>query len=271
MAASKGDGEGDRPDPTRAARDGARNAVPRRFYDKAEVIERDGVFSLTLDGRLARTPAKALLAVSTRTLAQALAEEWNLQGETIDPATMPITRIVNSAIDGVSREAAAVAADIVRYAGSDLLSYRAAEPEELVRRQKEAWDPLLAWAAHDLGARLGVGTGVIFVPQPAEAMDAVARAVAPFDALGLAALHVVTTLTGSAVLALAVARGRLEPEAAWAAAHLDEDYQAELWGIDSEAQERHASRWREMEAASRILALVAPQPPAGTGDKHQSC
>jgi chaperone required for assembly of F1-ATPase len=250
-------GENGRPDPMRAARNAARPSLPRRFYERAEVAEREGGFALALDGRLAHTPAKALLKVETRKLAEAIAAEWAAQRERIDPATMPITKIVNAAIDGVAGESTSVAADIVRYAGSDLLSYRAGEPEVLVQRQHEAWDPLLAWAAADLGATLAVGIGVVFVPQPAEALDAIARAVAPLDPVRLAALHVVTTLTGSAVLALAVARGRLEPEAAWAAAHIDEDYQAELWGSDEEAQERRAGRWREMEAASRILELAA--------------
>jgi chaperone required for assembly of F1-ATPase len=256
MAEPQGGGENDRPDPMRAARNAARAGLPKRFYDEAEIAESDGGFVLALDGRLARTPAKALLKVGTRKLAEAMVEEWNLQRDTIDPATMPITKIVNSAIDGVSRETSAVAADIVRYAASDLLSYRAGEPEVLAQRQHEAWDPLLVWAGADLGATLAVGTGVIFVPQPADALEAIARAVAPLDPVRLAALHVVTTLTGSAVLALAVARRRLEPESAWAAAHIDEDYQAELWGADEEAQERRAARWREMEAASRILQLA---------------
>jgi chaperone required for assembly of F1-ATPase len=256
MAEPQGGPENDRPDPMRVTRKAARTSLPKRFYENAEIAEREGGFVLALDGRPARTPAKALVKVATRRLAEAIVEEWNNQRDTIDPATMPITRIVNSAIDGVSREASAVAADIVRYAGSDLLSYRAGEPEGLAQRQHEAWDPILAWAGTDLGAALAVGTGVIFVPQHAGALDAVARAVAPLDPVRLAALHVVTTLTGSAVLALAVARGRLEPEAAWAAAHIDEDYQAELWGADEEAQERRAARWREMEAASRILELA---------------
>jgi chaperone required for assembly of F1-ATPase len=250
-------GENGRPDPMRVARNAARASLPKRFYERAEVAEREEGFALALDGRLARTPAKALLKVEARKLAEAIAEEWAAQRETIDPATMPITKIINSAIDGVALESASVAADIVRYAGSDLLSYRAAEPEVLARRQREAWDPLLAWAAADLGATLDVGTGVVFVPQRAEAVDAIAQAVAPLDPVRLAALHVMTTLTGSAVLALAVTRRRLEPEAAWAAAHIDEDYQAELWGSDDEARERRAARWREMEAASRILELAA--------------
>ena len=258
MGGGKPDGgEGER-DPMRLAKDGARAALPKRFYEAAGVVERDGLFAVALDGRVARTPAKALLAVKSRALAEAMAQEWNRQSETIDPSAMPVTRIVNSAIDGVSREMAAVATDIVRYAGSDLLCYRAAEPESLVGRQREAWDPLLDWAADEMGARLVVAKGVTFVEQPAAALAAIAEVVEPFSPVPLAALHVITTLTGSAILALAVAGERLEPEAAWAAAHIDEDHQAQLWGQDAEAQERRAARWHDMEAAARILAMARP-------------
>jgi chaperone required for assembly of F1-ATPase len=248
---------GAEPDPVRAAQKSLRGAPTRRFYERAEATEQRGLHAIALDGRVARTPAKALLAVASRPLADAMAAEWNAQDATIDPATMPITRIVNSAIDGVARAPGPVVAEIVGYAGSDMLAYRVAEPEKLAARQREAWDPVLDWAAETLGARLELADGIVFVPQPGEALDAVAREVEPIDPLRLAALHVITTLTGSALLALAVARGRLEPEAAWAAAHVDEDYQIELWGADDEAQARRSHRWHDMEAAARILALTA--------------
>ncbi|MDQ0474402.1 ATP12 family chaperone protein [Labrys wisconsinensis] len=247
--------EGSDPDPRRAAQKGLRPELPRRFYTEAGVVERDGLFALALDGRVARTPGKRLLAVPSRALAEALAGEWAAQGERIDPSTMPMTRIVNSALDGVAEAMPAVAAEIARYAGSDLLCYRAAEPERLVLRQAEAWTPLLDWAATRYGARLVLAEGIVFAEQPAEALAAIEAALTRFGPIGLAALHVLTTLTGSAVLALAVAERRLEPEAAWAAAHVDEDFQTELWGADEEAQARRAARWREMEAAARVLAL----------------
>jgi chaperone required for assembly of F1-ATPase len=238
-----------------AARSAMRPQLPRRFYKTAGIREVSEGFALALDGKLARTPAKTLLAVPHRRLAQALSAEWNGQGERIDPSTMPLTRIVNSTLDGVSRAMAAVAAEIVQYSGSDLLCYRAREPDILVRREHEAWDAPLAWAADALGASFRLASGIIHIEQSPAALDAIGRALAAYDAFGLAALHVMTTLTGSAVLALAVARGRLEPEAAWAAAHVDEDYQIELWGADGEGQRRRAMRWSEMEAAARILAL----------------
>ena len=247
----------DRPDPMRSAQANMRPVLPRRFYQQAGFMPREDLFAVTLDGRPARTPGKAFLAVASRPLAEALAAEWQALGEEIDPQRLPITRIVNSAIDGVASQMKAVAGEIITYAGTDLLCYRAGEPEELVRRQHEAWDPVLDWASEALGAPLVATTGIVHVAQPEAVPEAIENALAACDAIALAALSTVTTLTGSALLALAVAHGRLEPEAAWAAAHVDEDYQIELWGSDEEAQARRAARWREMEAASRILQLLA--------------
>jgi chaperone required for assembly of F1-ATPase len=229
--------------------------LPRRFYERAGVEERDGAFVLVLDGKQARTPARAPLAVPSRALGEAMAEEWNAQGPRIDPRSMPLTRIVNVAIDGVARHRREVIAEIVKYAGSDMVCYRAEEPAELVERQREAWDPLLAWADEALGCPLNQATGILFADQPKASLDAVFSEVSKYDNFGLAALSVITTLTGSAILALAVAKARLEPESAWAAAYLDENYQNERWGIDEEAQEKRAARWREMDGAARLLTL----------------
>ncbi|MDZ5448094.1 ATP12 family chaperone protein [Labrys sp. ZIDIC5] len=247
--------DGATPDPMHAAQKGMKPELPKRFYKEAAVIGEDGRHVVSLDGRVARTPAKNLLAFAAPEMAQAVVAEWNAQGTHIDPFSMPVTRIANSAIDGVRPARQAVIEEIAKYGGSDFLCYRADQPEELVRRQNEAWDPVLAWAAEYLGAELDVTHGILHKQQSPEALAAIAKAVSGHDELGLAALHVVTTLTGSVILALAVAQGHLEPEAAWAAAHVDEDYQAELWGQDEEAQQRRAWRWREMEAASRLLAL----------------
>jgi chaperone required for assembly of F1-ATPase len=246
------------PDPMHSAQKGMKPELPKRFYKQAGVVEKDGLLAVALDGRVARTPAKHLLAFSSREIAEALAGEWNGQGSHIDPFAMPMTRIANSAIDGVRSSRQAVVDEIARYGGSDLLCYRADTPTELVRRQNEAWDPILEWCVQDLGAELVVTEGIVHKAQAAKALSAIVHAVSAFDELGLASLHVVTTLTGSVVLALAVARGHLEPEAAWAAAHVDEDYQIELWGSDEEAQRRRAWRWREMEAASRLLGMRGP-------------
>jgi chaperone required for assembly of F1-ATPase len=203
-----------------------------------------------------RTPAKAGLVVPSRALAEAIAAEWEAQATHIDAATMPLTRLANTAIDGVAARHAQVCADIAAFAASDLVCYRAEGPEPLVQRQGRQWDPVLAWAGEALGARFEVASGLMPVAQPEGAAAAVAAALAGLDAFRLAALHVMTTLTGSALLALAHARGALSAEAAWAAAHVDEDWQIGQWGEDAQAAARRARRWAEMQAASRMLALL---------------
>lgn len=249
-------------DPVALARRDLQKALPRRFYKEATTEARDGGFGLLLDGRPARTPAKNPLAVPTRALGEAVAAEWARQVEIIDPADMPLTRIVNSAIDGVARAIATTSAEIVKYAGSDLVCYRAGEPETLVAAQSAAWDPYLAFAREKLGARLVCAEGVMFIEQPEPALNALRDAVdrllppGPAAAFRAAALHVTTTLAGSALIALALAHGAVEPSAAWAAAHVDEDFQMELWGPDAEALLRKARRWREMEAAAVLWRLA---------------
>lgn len=232
--------------------------LPKRFYEAVSVAERtsdDGraEWQLLLDARAVRTPGKTLVAVASERIAEALAEEWRAQGERIDPATMPLTKIVNSAIDGVRGREAEVAADIVAFAGSDLLCYRSEGPDDLVAMQAEAWDPVLAWAREAFGARFIQAQGVMPVEQPQASLDAFAGELRGFDPLRLCALHVITTLTGSALLALAHARGELTLEEAWAAAHVDEDFQISRWGPDEEAAERRGKRWVEFQAASAIF------------------
>jgi chaperone required for assembly of F1-ATPase len=246
-------------DPIRTAQQAMKPVLSKRFYREAAAEARDGAFVLLLDGRTAKTPAKNLLALPTRALAEAVAEEWRRQAEVIDPSRMPVTRIVNSALDGVEPRREAVVDDLVRYAGSDLTCYRAGEPERLVREQAEAWDPVLAWADQALGARFILSEGVMYVTQPEAALAAVRaevdRVASPF---ALAALHVMTTLTGSVLIALAHAAGRLTAEEAWRAAHADEFYQESLWGEDELAMERHAAREVDFKAASAVYAASAP-------------
>lgn len=248
-------GDDSRPDPRAAIRTEAKSALPRRFYKEAGVAETSDGFVLTLDGRHARTPAKAALAAPTREIAEMVAAEWGAQGETIDPASMPLTRLVNSALDGVARQMEAVAEETARYAGSDMLCYRAGDPARLVARESEAWDPVLDWARETFGARFILSEGVMFAQQPEASVSAIRAAVAAHDnPFALAALSTITSLTGSVLLALAVAHGRLGAKEAWAAAHVDEDFQMELWGFDDEAMERRARRWADMDAAARLLA-----------------
>jgi chaperone required for assembly of F1-ATPase len=243
--------------PMRAAQTNMRPSLPKRFYKSAGVAARDGGFALELDGRPARTPAKNPLVVPTRLLAELIAAEWDAQSETIDPFAMPATRIANSAIDGVELKMREVRDEIASYAGADLLCYRAGEPDALVAAQAAAWDPVLDWASDELGARFILSEGVRHVAQPEPTLQAIGAALEAIDGpFALAALHVMTTLTGSALLALAVARRRLAADESWRAAHVDEDFQISRWGEDAEAAARRAARWREMEAAARVFAAA---------------
>ncbi|AWB23996.1 ATPase [Methylobacterium currus] len=246
------------PDPVRAARQSAKPALPKRFYKEAGVAQAEDGHRLVLDGRPALTPARRRLAVPQAAIAEALAEEWGAQGEFIDPARMPLTRLVNSALDGVADRREAVVDDLAAYAGTDLVVYRAGDPARLVAAQGAAWDPVLDWARDILGARFILSEGVMHVTQPAESLAAIRRAVETVESpTALAGLHSMTTLTGSLLIALAVLHGRLTPQEAWAAAHVDETFQAEVWGRDAEAEDRLARRRAEFEAAARIASLSA--------------
>jgi chaperone required for assembly of F1-ATPase len=229
--------------------------LARRFYKEASVGD-VAPFQIFLDGRAVKTPKKRALAVPTKALAEAIAEEWRAQEEFVDPSRMPLTRFANTAIDAVSETADAVAADIVAYAGSDLVCYRAETPEELVALQSRAWNPVVAWADATLGVTFRVVPGIVHVQQPPAALAAVAAALTPHDAFRLTGLHVLTTLTGSALLALSLARGAETSDEAWGAAHVDEDYQISLWGEDAEAAARRRGRRAEFDAACRWLALL---------------
>lgn len=233
--------------------------LPRRFYKAAGVAPRSdelgGGWYILLDGRAVKTPLRADLVLPAKPLAQAIASEWDAQGELIDPRLMPLTKLANSTLDGVCGRLAEVAADIVKYAARDLLCYRADTPEALVERQKRAWDPLLAWAKDECGATLTATSGIMPIEQPAAAIEALGRRVATLDAFSLSAIHTITTLTGSAVLALAHAAGRISVQECWTAAHVDEDFQIEQWGEDAEAKARRAARLAEMHAAVKFFAL----------------
>ncbi len=250
-------GDDGKPDPVRAARTGAKPALPRRFYKEAGFAPAEGGFRLTLDGRSANTPARNPLVLPTEALAGAVAAEWGAQVTSIDPATMPLTRLANTAIDGVATRIEAVADDLCAYAQTDLLAYRAAEPDRLVTAQAKAWDPVLDWAYETFGAKLILSEGVMHVTQPPQAIQALTEAVRRVDdPFRLAALHTLTTLTGSLILALAVLHGRLDPGAAWEAAHVDETYQADVWGRDEEAEARLAVRRAEFDAAAKTISSL---------------
>ena len=245
-------------DPMRAAQANMRPPALRRFYKRAEVVAAGGGgFAVWLDDRAVRTPGKRPLVASTRAVAELIAAEWAAQGETIEPTSMPTTRLANSAIDGVAGALAATRAAIANYAATDLVCYRAAAPEALVALQAAAYDPVLAWARDTLGAGLVTTVGVAHVAQPEAAIVAARAAVEAYaDPFAVAALHVMTNLTGSLLIALMTARGALSAEAAWRAAHVDEDFQIGLWGEDDEAKRRRAARRRDFEAAAKVLAAT---------------
>lgn len=244
-------------DPVRALQANMRAPEIKRFYAAATVAETPAGFGLHLDGRGARTPGKRLLVAPTRAVAEWIAAEWAGQGALIEPASMPATRLANSAIDGVAGATAETRAEILRYFGSDLVCYRAEEPGELVALQTRAHDPVLSWAHEALGARFSTGSGVLFVEQPREALAACEAALARFQGpFALAALYSLTSLSGSALIALMLARGAISTEEAWRAAHVDEDFQISKWGEDDEATARRQARWLEFLAAARIVAAL---------------
>lgn len=239
-------------DPTEAARKGARPNLRKRFYKRAHVDEGGAVL---LDGKSVRTPARRILAAPTQALAEHLAVEWNAQSDVINPARMPLTRLANAVIDAVSDAPQPVADEIARYLVSDLLFYRAEAPGGLVDKQSQGWDPVLNWAREAFGARFVMAQGVVHVTQPREAIGAVHAAI-PMDPWPLGAMSSITTLTGSALLAIALLRGAVDPDAAWAAAHVDEDWQMSQWGRDEIAFERRAYRRSEFDAAVTVLRLA---------------
>jgi chaperone required for assembly of F1-ATPase len=248
-------------DPNEAARRAMRPNLRKRFYGRAEAASEkgEGGFAVLLDGKPVRTPARRLLAAPSQALAQAIADEWQAQTDVIDPGRMPLTRLANAVIDAVADNAAPVTDEIAKYLGSDLLLYRADAPEGLVVRETEMWDPVLSWARDELGARFMQVQGVMHAAQPPEAVAA-ARAAIPTDAWKLGAVSSITTLTGSALIALALAHRTIDVERAWAAAHVDEDWQMSQWGRDELALARRAFRYAEMQAAAAVLALVDAQP-----------
>lgn len=229
--------------------------APKRFWKEAGVEPAEGGFSVVLDRRPVKTPAKAPLVVPTRALAQAIAAEWDAQDRLVRPETMPMTRTANSAIDKLARHQPEVVALLADYGGSDLLCYRAERPEALAARQAAAWDPLLAWAGDALAAPLAVTRGVVPIAQPAASLKALADQVAALSRFELAGFHDLVAIPGSLVLALAVVHGRIDPQAAWTVSRIDEDWQIAEWGEDEEAAEAAALKRQAFLDAYRFFGL----------------
>ncbi len=243
-------------DPMVSARQGARASLRKRFYKAAQIGEQTAEgFPLLLDGKQVMTPARKALVAPGRELADAIAQEWEAQVEVIDPFAMPLTRLANVVIDGVAVKPEPVVEEIVQYLGSDLVCYRADTPPGLVERQKAEWDPVLAWVRDKLGARFILIEGVVFAAQPQEAVAAASASI-PTNPWRLGAVASIMTLTGSALIALAVNAGAFDAAAAWKAAHVDEDYQMSQWGLDDMALQRREGRFAEYMAAATVLKLV---------------
>lgn len=235
-----------------------RPATPslKRFYKAVRIEPAEGGIEILLDGKAVRTPASAVLVLPARAVAQGVAAEWEAQGEKIEPRTMPLTKRACTAIDQVRGRKGEVVEEIVSYAASDLLCYRADSPEDLVALQHTHWDPVLAWAAAEFGADFETGAGISHLAQRQASLGKIRTQFDVYGFFELAPLHTMTTLTGSALLALAHAHGRLNADGIWAAAHVDEDWQTSRWGEDDAAKARRAARRAELDADARFLDLL---------------
>ncbi|MEM6548069.1 MAG: ATP12 family protein [Pseudomonadota bacterium] len=232
----------------------------KRFWAEATVLSEGAGHGVFLDARALRTPAKALLQVPTRGLAEAIAAEWGGVDDTVRPAEMPMTRLANTVVDRVASAGPKVVETVASYGGSDLLCYRAPSPRPLADRQADLWDPLLVWSAETLAAPLWVAEGVMHVAQPDASLKALRTAVDAHDVWALTALHELVTLTGSLVLGLAVSRGRLELAEAWQLSRVEEDWNIAEWGEDAEAAATARQRFAAFEDAARFMSLVRSEP-----------
>jgi chaperone required for assembly of F1-ATPase len=239
------------PDPVKRAQIAmARKPLPKRFYKDVGVIEEGGLYALKLDGRGAKTPARNSLALPTRATANIIAAEWAAQVDVINPDAMPATRMVNSALDGVAARMDDVRTEILSYASSDLVCYRAEAPEGLVSEQSRHWDPVITWASDALGASFVLAKGIIHAEQPPQSLMNVSKQINDIiEPIGLAALHVMTTISGSCLISLMLCKGILTLEQAWAAATVDENWNISLWGSDDEAIVRLERRRQEFGVA----------------------
>jgi chaperone required for assembly of F1-ATPase len=241
-------------DPVKTAQRAMRAALSKRFYKTVEVAEKPGGFAVLLDNKPVRTPARNDLLLPTAKSAFIVAGEFDAQETEVNPAAMPATRIANTALDGVASEPQAVFEDILKFAASDLLCYRAETPAALIERQAAKWDPVLDWLRDDLGANFILAQGIVHVTQPREAIALLGATLRRHDdPLSLACIHTITSLTGSALLATALAQQFLVPGDVWDAAHVDEDWNIEQWGEDLEAMDRRKLRKAEFDAASAML------------------
>jgi chaperone required for assembly of F1-ATPase len=234
-----------------------RRELPKRFYKAATVQALDGGFAVGLDGRVPRTPGMKHVVVPSEALATEMAREWSSQGEVIDPETMPLVRLVNSGVEAGEESKPALRDEIVKYAGNDMLLYRADAPESLVRRQEVVWDDVLVKLARHFGVTFQPTIGIRHQPQPQQTLDRLSSALADEPMLTLAAMNSIMSITGSGLLAIALRHGLVTAEEVWVAAHVDEDHQIGLWGEVEEITTRRARRRSEFDAAVRVLELLS--------------
>jgi chaperone required for assembly of F1-ATPase len=230
--------------------------LPKRFYTEAKVQRVDGGFAVGLDGRIPRTPGMKQVVVPEQEVAAAMAAEWQAQDQFIDPQTMPLVRLVNSAVEASEESMPALREEIVKYAGNDLLLYRADAPDPLVRRQEEVWDAALVKLARQFGVAFQPTMGIVHQPQPAATLAKLAAALTAEQLLPLTAMNAITSITGSGLLALALRHNLLTAEEVWLAAHVDEDHNISLWGEVEEITERRGKRRKEFDAAVNLLAML---------------
>lgn len=241
----------------RLSRDRIHRSLPKRFYKSVAVTDQLGI---ALDGRNLKTPLKAALLLPTRALAEAVAAEWDAQAGVINPHAMPLTKLANTAIDRAMSEKSRIAAEILEFAGSDMVCYRAESPAGLVMRQTSHWDPIIAWAKADLNANFAAVNTITHKRQPPAALQALEIYINSLDPFSFVAVHNLSTLTGSALLAAMTAAGNIAADAAWLAANVDEDWQIETWGEDAEAGARRAGRHSEFSACVRFVNLAHNRP-----------
>ena len=237
----------------RLSRDRIHRPLPKRFYKSVAITNQLGI---ALDGRNVKTPLKAALVLPTRPLAEAVAAEWDAQVDVINPHAMPLTKLSNTAIDRATAEKSKIAAEILEFAGSDMVCYRAESPAGLVLRQTTHWDPVIAWAKADLSVNFTTVNTITHKRQPPAALQALEAHIKLLDPFSFVAVHNLTTLTSSALLAAMVGVGKIRPDAAWLAANVDEDWQIETWGEDNEAMARRAGRLNEFSACVRFVNLA---------------
>lgn len=230
----------------------------RRFYKLAGIVEKDGMFLPALDGRPLKTPAGAPLCLGQRPLAEVIAQEWQDQGDIIQPHTMPLMQLAGTAIDRIAPRQSEVVAELLRHAETDLLCYRADEPVDLVERQARFWQPITDWATARFDVGFVIVSGLMPAPQPAATLERLGAWLGVRDAFRLAGIHLASASMGSLLLAIALAEGRLSADEAFAASQLDETFQIERWGEDEEATRRRAVLRGDVAAAHRLLTLLGP-------------